>query len=127
MIEATVVAALVQAPQTAAADRVHIGARLQSGALPAIVVRMPSGESACVGDTMHVYTVELAAVSATMVAAQTLAAAAVTKLRNYVVGLNAANCVIESSFAPVDDPVVGEGDEAEPAVCTANLTIYWTP
>jgi len=86
-------------------------------------VRMPSGESACVGDTMHVYTVELAAVSATMVAAQTLAAAAVTKLRNYVVGLNAANCVIESTFAPVDDPVVGEGDEAEPSIAQQSIQI----
>ena len=127
MIEATVVAGLTAATQTAAGDRVHIGARLQSGALPALVVRMPTGESAAVGDTLHVYTLELSAVAATMVSAQSLAAAAITKLRTYIVAQNASNCVIESTYAPIDDPVVGEGDEAEPAVCTANLTIYWTP
>lgn len=127
MIEAVVVTGLIASPQTAAANRVHIGARLQSGELPALVVRMPTGESSAVGDTLHVYTLELSAVANTMINAQTLVAAAVTKLRDYIVAQNAQNCVVESTYAPIDDPVVGEGDEAEPAVVTANLLIYWTP
>lgn len=127
MIEAQVVAGLTAAPQTAAGSRVHIGARLQSDELPALVVRMPTGESACVGDTMHVYTLELSAIAQTMVSATTLAAAAVTKLRTYITTANAINAVVETNYASLSDPVVGEGDEAEPAICTANLTIYWTP
>lgn len=127
MIEATIVAALTAATQTAAGSRVHVGARLQSGELPALVVEIPSGQSAAVGDTMHVYEVRLAAIAATMVAAQTLSAAAITKLRAYVIALNAANVVLENEFAPIEEPIAGEGDEVQPAVVSANLTIYWTP
>lgn len=124
MIESTLVGWLTSATQTDAGSRVYTGARLQSTTLPALVVEVTAGAPAAVGATVNQYTVAVRAIDQTMALAQTLAVAAVAKLRASAAAANTEHVIIEDDYPMLDEPTVGEGDESEPAICTANLTIY---
>jgi hypothetical protein len=124
VIESTLITWLTSAPQTTAGARVYTGSRLQSSTLPALVVEVPDGATATVGASIDRYTVVIRAVCETMADAQTLAAAAVVKLRTSAAAANAQHVVLEDQYPMLDEPVVGEGDETEPAICSSNLTLY---
>lgn len=120
MIESTVITWI--GTSTAAGSRVSVGSRLQSADLPAIVVEIPSGQYAAIGASMSTYDVVVRSIALTMLTAQSVSAAAVSAIQTAATA--AGKTAVEIQFATIEEPVVGEGDEMEPAVCTALLTIY---
>lgn len=122
MIESTIISWI--GTTTAASTRVSVGARLQSAALPALVIELGEGSAAALnGGTPKLdrYELTMNAVAETMISAQSLAAEAVAKV---VAGEAAVGgCAYETRYAVIQAPIVGEGDEVEPAVCAATLTI----
>ena len=125
MIESTIITWIGTA--TAAHDRVSVGSRLQSTDLPAIVVEIPSGESACIagpsGTDCDMYQVTIRAIALTMSEAQSVAAAAVSRMKSQ--SDSSGSVAYENSFASLQEPVVGEGDEMEPAICTSSMTVLY--
>ena len=125
MIESTIISWI--GSSTTAGSRVSVGSRLQSTNLPALVVEIPSGQSACIAGpasgNCDVYQVTIRAVAETMSAAQSLAAAAVSRMKTQSVA--DGSLAYENSFASLDEPVVGEGDEMEPAICTSSMTVLY--
>ncbi len=122
MIEGTVVNWL--SGQTAAGTRVSVGSRLQSGTLPAIVVEMPAGEAASLGATpLGRYDLVLNCIADTMLAAQSLADAAEARILSVASG--GSSCAVTTQYGVLEEPVVGEGDEAEPAICTVRMEIFY--
>lgn len=122
MIEGTVVNWL--SGQTNASTRVSVGSRLQGGTLPAIVVEMPGGEAASLGASpLGRYDLVLNCVAETMVAAQTLAGQAEARILSVASG--GSSCAITTSYGVLEEPVAGEGDEAEPAICTVRMEIFY--
>jgi hypothetical protein len=125
LIESTIISWI--GSSTTAGSRVSVGSRLQSTNLPALVVEIPSGQSACIAGpasgNCDVYQVTIRAVAETMSAAQSLAAAAVSRMKTQSVA--DGSLAYENSFASLDEPVVGEGDEMEPAICTSSMTVLY--
>ena len=121
MIESTIITWI--GTGTDADSRVSVGSRLQSTDLPAIVVEIPSGQYAAIGTSLSTYEVIVRAVAETMIDAQSLSAAAVAAIKSSAA--TASKAVVENQFATIDEPIVGEGDEMEPAICTASLTVYY--
>jgi len=114
---------------TTAGTRVSVGSRLQSDALPAVVIEVTGGEEAAFDGVVDLdiarlarYDVTIRSVAETMDAASTLNASVMTKLFTSV---NLAGGVaFNPSMRTIEEPVVGEGDEAQPAIVTAPVTIY---
>lgn len=124
-LEAEIISAI--GTSTTAGTRVHVGQRLESGALPALIVRMNSGpEYAALGDLLGSRLiradVQLSAIAETMQAAGDLVEDAVSKLNTHYVA--SGGCVVETQARTIDDPTSGEGDEAEPYVASQTVTIY---
>lgn len=124
-LEAEIISAIGTA--TAAGTRVHVGQRLESGALPALIVRITSGPEYVAlgqssGDRLIRADVQISAIADTMSAAGSLVEAAVAKLDTHY--SNSDGCVVETQGRTIDDPTSGEGDEAEPYVANQTVTIY---
>jgi len=101
---------------------------LQSTALPAIVVEVNSGSAASLyvgtnGD-LDQWDVSIRAVAETAFEAQNVAEAAVAKINAHSDFTSAGKSVCyEPTYRTIEEPVLGEGDEAQPAICTATVTI----
>jgi len=126
MIESTLVYFVVDSG-TDAEDRVSIGARLQGVTLPAVVINITKGERGALGNltgVTKVYEVTLSAIADTMTQAievEDQAFVAIQSQGNVNVPTLLA---IRKSFAALEEPAIGEGDEQNPAICTSQLEIY---
>lgn len=112
---------------TAAGPRVYCGARLQSTALPAIVVEVNSGSAASLygaTENLNQWDVSIRAVAETAFEAQNVAEDAVAKINAHLDFTTAGKSVCyEPTYRTIEEPVLGEGDEAQPAICTATVII----
>lgn len=112
---------------TAAGTRVSAGSRLQSAALPAIVIEAQSGETAsfygAVGLNAEQYdswTISVRAVALTELDAVNLLDSAITAIRTNIA---AGSVIYEPSLRTIQAPIVGEGDEAEPSIAQQSVQI----
>ena len=124
MIESTIIGWIGSA--TAAGSRVSVGARLQSTTLPALVIDLTEGSAAALPSTtrnLYQYSLSMSSVANTMLAAQSLSDAAVALVKTG--SLVAGGCAYEPVYAVIQPPNVGEGDEVEPAIVTATMTIMY--
>lgn len=120
MIESQVVEAIINSATTAG-SRVVVGARLQSQTLPAVVVTFSAGSRVALGNkTLAMYEVSIASIADSMIAAQDLSDSIDSNLPFWL----ASYAVVNTGFGVLDDPVVADGDEQNPAICTSNYTIY---
>lgn len=124
-IEAALITAIGGA--TTAGNRVHVGQRLESGTLPAIVVRVSSGtERVALDETaagrLQRAEVQVSAIASTMTDAASLVETAVANLNTHF--STGGGCVIQSQARTIDDPTSGEGDEAEPYVANQTVQVY---
>lgn len=121
MIEASVITWL--SGGTAAGTRVYTGARMQETALPALVVSVTQSVAASIGASpLKRHTVTVTAVAETMASAQSIATACAALMATGATG--ASGCSVETELPRLDEPVLGDGDEAEPASCTAFFEVY---
>lgn len=124
MIESTIIGWIGAA--TAAGSRVSVGARLQSTTLPALVIDLTEGSAAALPSTtrnLYQYSLSMSSVADTMLAAQSLSDAAVALVKTGA--LTNGGCAYEPVYAVIQPPNVGEGDEVEPAIVTATMTIMY--
>jgi len=124
MIESTIITWIGAA--TAAGSRVSVGARLQSTTLPALVIDLTEGSAAALPSTtrnLYQYSLSMSSVADTMLAAQSLSDAAIALVKTGA--LVAGGCAYEPVYAVIQPPNVGEGDEVEPAIVTATMTIMY--
>ena len=124
MIESTIISWIGSA--TAAGSRVSVGARLQSTTLPALVIDLTEGSAAALPSTtrnLYQYSLSMSSVADTMLAAQSLSDAAVALVKTGA--LINGGCAYEPVYAVIQPPNVGEGDEVEPAIVTATMTIMY--
>ena len=124
MIESTIIGWIGAA--TAAGTRVSVGARLQSTTLPALVIDLTEGSAAALPSTtrnLYQYSLSMSSVADTMLAAQSLSDAAVALVKTGA--LTNGGCAFEPVYAVIQPPNVGEGDEVEPAIVTATMTIMY--
>jgi hypothetical protein len=125
MIESTIIGWIGSA--TAAGSRVSVGARLQSTTLPALVIDLTEGSAAALPSSgtrnLYQYSLSMSSVADTMLDAQSLSDAAIAKVKTGA--LVAGGCAYEPVYAVIQPPNVGEGDEVEPAIVTATLTIMY--
>ena len=124
MIESTIIGWIGAA--TAASSRVSVGARLQSTTLPALVIDLTEGSAAALPSTtrnLYQYSLSMSSVADTMLAAQSLSDAAVALVKTGA--LTNGGCAYEPVYAVIQPPNVGEGDEVEPAIVTATMTIMY--
>ena len=120
MIESQVVEAIINSATTAG-SRVVVGARLQSQTLPAVVVTFSAGARVALGNkTLASYEVSIASIADSMIAAQDLADSIDSNLPFWL----SSYAVVNTGFGVLDDPVVADGDEQNPAICTSSYTIY---
>lgn len=109
---------------TTAGDRVYCGSRIQSSTLPAIVVEVVSGRAAAfAGGTaknLDEYRVTLKGVADNMSGAIAAVEGAYAAL---IAGIDAGSVVYSEEYRTIEEPVIGQGDEAEPAVATWNIVI----
>jgi hypothetical protein len=113
---------------TAASTRVYNGSRMQSTTLPAIVFEVAEGAAAALkgptNNDVDQWSVTLKTVAETQFAAQDLAEAAIVKINAHVDFSTAGKSVCyEPTYRVIEEPILGEGDEAAPAICTATLII----
>lgn len=104
--------------------RVYTGTRMQSTALPSLVVEVAAGEPLCIGATPRLtrFPVTVRAVAETMAQAQTIAALVGPAMVSGAAG--AAGCSVEVQRHALQEPVLGEGDEAAPAICDTQFEVY---
>ncbi len=125
MIESTIIGWIGSA--TTAGSRVSVGARLQSTTLPALVIDLTEGSAAALpaGNSrdLYQYSLSMSSVADTMLAAQSLSDAAIALVKTGA--LVAGGCAYEPVYAVIQPPNVGEGDEVEPAIVTATMTIMY--
>ena len=124
MIESTIIGWIGSG--TAAGSRVSVGARLQSTTLPALVIDLTEGSAAALPSTtrnLYQYSLSMSSVADTMLAAQSLSDAAIALVKTGA--LVAGGCAYEPVYAVIQPPNVGEGDEVEPAIVTATMTIMY--
>lgn len=125
MIESTIITWIGVA--TTAGTRVSVGARLQSTTLPALVIDLTEGSAAALPSgsvrDLYQYSLSMSSVADTMLAAQSLSDAAVALVKTGA--LTNGGCAYESVYAVIQPPNVGEGDEVEPAIVTATMTILY--
>lgn len=124
MIESTIITWIGAA--TTAGSRVSVGARLQSTTLPALVIDLTEGSAAALPSTtrnLYQYSLSMSSVADTMLAAQSLSDAAVALVMTGA--LINGGCAYEPVYAVIEPPNVGEGDEVEPAIVTATMTIMY--
>lgn len=124
MIESTIIGWIGSA--TTAGTRVSVGARLQSTTLPALVIDLTEGSAAALPSTtrnLYQYSLSMSSVADTMLAAQSLSDAAVALVKTGA--LTNGGCAYEPVYAVIQPPNVGEGDEVEPAIVTATMTILY--
>ena len=124
MIESTIIGWIGAA--TTAGTRVSVGARLQSTTLPALVIDLTEGSAAALPSTtrnLYQYSLSMSSVADTMLAAQSLSDAAVALVKTGA--LTNGGCAYEPVYAVIQPPNVGEGDEVEPAIVTATMTIMY--
>lgn len=109
---------------TAAQSRVFMGSRLQSTALPAVVLEVNGGRaatlSAATGSDLDQWEVAVRGVADDMASARNLAVAAVAAITTNV---DTGSVVYQPEYRLIEEPSLGQGDEAEPAICTANIVI----
>jgi len=113
---------------SAAGTRVYNGSRMQSTTLPAIVFEVTEGAAASLagttGNNLDQWSVTLKAVAETQFDAQNLAEDAVVRINSHSDFTTAGTSVCyEPTYRTIDEPILGEGDEAAPAICTATLII----
>ena len=124
MIESTIITWIGVA--TTAGTRVSVGARLQSTTLPALVIDLTEGSAAALPSTtrnLYQYSLSMSSVADTMLAAQSLSDAAIALVKTGA--LTAGGCAYDPVYAVIQPPNVGEGDEVEPAIVTATMTILY--
>ena len=124
MIESTIIGWI--GVGTAAGTRVSVGARLQSTTLPALVIDLTEGSAAALPSTtrnLYQYSLSMSSVADTMLAAQSLSDAAVALVKTGA--LTNDGCAYEPVYAVIQPPNVGEGDEVEPAIVTATMSIMY--
>ena len=124
MIESTIIGWI--GVGTAAGTRVSVGARLQSTTLPALVIDLTEGSAAALPSTtrnLYQYSLSKSSVADTMLAAQSLSDAAVALVKTGA--LTNDGCAYEPVYAVIQPPNVGEGDEVEPAIVTATMSIMY--
>ena len=124
MIESTIITWIGAA--TTAGSRVSVGARLQSTTLPALVIDLTEGSAAALPSTtrnLYQYSLSMSSVADTMLAAQSLSDAAIALVKTGA--LTNGGCAYEPVYAVIQPPNVGEGDEVEPAIVTATMTIMY--
>jgi hypothetical protein len=124
MIESTIIGWIGAA--TTAGTRVSVGARLQSTTLPALVIDLTEGSAAALPSTtrnLYQYSLSMSSVADTMLDAQSLSDAAVALVKTGA--LINGGCAYEPVYAVIQPPNVGEGDEVEPAIVTATMTIMY--
>jgi hypothetical protein len=98
-----------------------VGARLQSQTLPAVVVTISAGSRVALGNkTLAMYEVSIASIADSMIAAQALS----DSIEDGMPFNLSTFAVVNTGFGVLDDPVVADGDEQNPAICTSNYTIY---
>lgn len=121
MIEASVITWL--SGGTAAGTRVYTGARLQESDLPAIVVQVTQSQAVAIGSSpLKRHNVTVTAVAETMASAQSIASACAALMST---GATAGGgCSVETELPRLDEPLLGDGDEAEPASCNAFFEVY---
>jgi hypothetical protein len=121
MIEASVITWL--SGGTAAGTRVYTGARMQETDLPALVVQVTQSAAASIGPSpLKRHTVTVSAVAETMASAQSIATACAALMATGAVG--ASGVSVETELPRLEEPVLGDGDEAEPAICNAYFEVY---
>jgi hypothetical protein len=122
MIESSVVSWL--SGVSGVGGRVYTGSRLQASVLPALVVDVAEGEPLCIGATPKLtrFSVTVEAIAETMASAQTIAALIDAAMTTGATG--AGGCSVQTRLPSLAEPVLGEGDEAEPAICTATFEVY---
>ena len=124
MIESTIITWI--GVGTTAGSRVSVGARLQSTTLPALVIDLTEGSAAALPSTtrnLYQYSLSMSSVADTMLAAQSLSDAAVALVKTGA--LTNDGCAYEPVYAVIQPPNVGEGDEVEPAIVTATMSIMY--
>jgi len=112
---------------SAAGTRVYNGSRMQSTTLPAIVFEVTDGAAAALKglatNDMDQWSVSLKAVAETQFDAQNLAEDAIVRINAHAdFGAGKSVCY-EPTYRVIEEPILGEGDEAAPAICTATLII----
>lgn len=121
MIEASVISWL--SGGTSAGTRVYTGARMQDTVLPALVVTVNQSQAAAIGASpLTRHTVTVSAVAETMASAQSIASSCASLMS--LGATSAGGCSVETERPRLDEPVLGDGDEAEPAICNAFFEVY---
>ena len=109
--------------QTSAGSRVSVGLRLQSAALPALVISVQGSERAALGASGSVslvrYTYAINAVAETMADALTLAGTAAGVVQSEFALTNYSTYRIQEP--QLADASPGEGDEQMPAIASVIL------
>jgi hypothetical protein len=112
---------------TTASTRVYNGSRMQSTTLPAIVFEVTDGAAAALkgpaNNDVDQWSVSLKAVAETQFDAQNLAEDAIVKINAHVDFAAGKSVCYEPTYRVIEEPILGEGDEAAPAICTATLII----
>lgn len=125
MIESLIIGWLTN--QTSAVRRIYTGARIANSALPALVVRVNSSEQMSLGAITGAwfrYEFDVLAVDNTMLAAQTLTAAARAVLISESQADPTTIEVVTVSEGVLDEPEITDGDEQNYAVCTASYILW---
>lgn len=108
---------------TTAGSRVHVGSRLQSGTLPAVVVEQISSERATLGTGSSASLVRhawrLSAIAQTMTEARALAESAASYATPNMTSLGYVT--YRTTETVVEEPQSGEGDEEQPAAASLTL------
>lgn len=112
---------------TTAGTRVYNGSRMQSTDLPAIVFEVAEGAAAALkgptNNDVDQWSVSLKAVAETQFDAQNLAEDAIVKINAHADFAAGKSVCYEPTYRVIEEPILGEGDEAAPAICTATLII----
>lgn len=110
---------------TTASTRISVGSRVQFQTLPAIVIEVTAGEDYALnggtGLDFRRWEASIRAVAETAIDAESLANTAV---QNIILGITAPSIAYEPSKRLIEEPVLGEGDESQPAICTAQIVIF---
>ncbi len=126
MIESYLVDWIVSAA-TSVGSRVHVGARLLGGALPACVVGVESSEFITLKATsssLKRYQVSISSIAETMVTAQAVDAELVAAIKSAgTVNVPKAIVIQSSGLGVLEDPSAMLGDEQNLAVCTSRFEI----
>ena len=111
-------------PGTTASTRVSVGSRVQFQLLPAVVIEVTAGEDACFTDALGYevrrWEATIRGIAETALEAESLVTDAVF---NISASIPDPSVAYSTGQRTIEEPVIGEGDEAQPAIASQNIVI----